>query len=101
MSEIRPVCRHIPVFESSRERCVFAVVKATFIAAALANTPSVVILLNDDGRQGFSVGDANSENENASPPATQGRSAGPDDLPWLCREDEEAQECSCIPRAQD
>lgn len=26
---------------------------------------------------------------------------GPDDLLWLCREDEEAQECICIPWAQD
>ena len=26
---------------------------------------------------------------------------GPDGLRWLCREDEEAQECICIPWAQD
>jgi hypothetical protein len=26
---------------------------------------------------------------------------GPDDLLWLCREDEDAQECVCIPWAQD
>jgi len=26
---------------------------------------------------------------------------GPDDLLWLCREDDDAQECVCIPWAQD